>query len=140
MKKALISIGCAVLLTFGFAAMTRAALIIRGTDTAGNRLVYDTELDVTWYDYTRGIGPITWGAYLWPASTNWAAYPGATNPDMWQDSANWAADLVVSVEGTVYDDWRLPTTWAGSNTGGWGTDGTTQIGYNITASELGHLY
>jgi len=35
-------------------------------------------------------------------------------------------------------NWRLPETVDGAYS--WGYDGTTTAGYNITSSEMGHLY
>jgi hypothetical protein len=61
-----------------------AALQNLGTDTLGNRLIYDTDFDITWYDYTN-------------AYNNW-----------WNQVA-WAGALTVNFGGKVYDDWRLPT-------------------------------
>jgi len=113
------------LLVVGLAGMANATLIVRNTDAAGNQLIYDTDLNITWYDYTRGNVPIHSGAY---------------GGDLWSASTDWATALEVSIDGVVYNDWRLPSTWAGNNTWGWGDDGTTQTGYNITDSELGHLY
>jgi hypothetical protein len=51
---------------------------------------------------------------------------------------NWADALSVTFGSNVYDDWRLPTTVDGPYI--YGYDGTTTAGYNITSSELGHLF
>ncbi|MBI5665291.1 MAG: hypothetical protein HZC49_09470 [Nitrospirae bacterium] len=51
---------------------------------------------------------------------------------------NWAAGLDVDFGGTHYTDWRLPSTVDGSFV--FGSNGTTTAGYNITNSEMGHLY
>jgi hypothetical protein len=93
----------------------QAALELRGTDSLGNRLIYDTDLNITWYDYTRGY-------------------------DTWQNQMNWASGLSVSGGNLVgiYDDWRLPTTVDGPYA--FGSNGTTTAGYNITSSEMGYLY
>ncbi|MDD5450914.1 MAG: PEP-CTERM sorting domain-containing protein [Desulfovibrionales bacterium] len=50
----------------------------------------------------------------------------------------WASDLTVNFGGHIYDDWRLPSTVDGLYV--WGYDGTTNLGYNITSSEMGHLF
>ncbi|MBI4849240.1 MAG: PEP-CTERM sorting domain-containing protein [Nitrospirae bacterium] len=91
----------------------QATLTNLGTDSLGNRLIYDSDLDITWYDYTKSI-------------------------DSWQNQVNWASGLTVDFGGTIYDDWRLPTTVDGPSV--YGYDGTTTVGYNITNSELGHLF
>lgn len=96
-----------------FSVQSDAALQNLGTDSLGNRLIYDTDIDVTWYDYTNTSGN-------------------------WQYQMDWAAALSVNFGGNVYDDWHLPTTIDGPlvvrNTG------TTTGGYNITSSEMGHLF
>jgi hypothetical protein len=53
---------------------------------------------------------------------------------------NWSSALSVSGGDLVgvYDDWRLPSTVDGTYV--WGYDGTTTGGYNITSSEIGHLF
>ncbi len=91
----------------------QAELFNRGTDSLGNRLIYDSDLNITWYDYTK-------------------------SPDLLQSQINWASGLTVNFGGTIFDDWRLPT----SVFGPWGFsyDGTTTGGYNITSSEMGHLF
>ena len=91
----------------------QAALQNLGTDNLGNRLIYDSDLDITWYDYTK----------------SW---------DTWQNQVNWAAGLSVNFGGNIYDDWRLPLSVDGPVV--WGYDGTTTAGYNITSSEMGHLF
>lgn len=50
----------------------------------------------------------------------------------------WASGLTVTFNGTIYDDWRLPSTVDGLAV--YGYDGTTTVGYNITSSEMGHLF
>ena len=89
-----------------------AALVNRGTDINGNRLIYDSDLNITWYDYS-----------------NYAS---------WQNQINWASTLTVNFGGTIFDDWRLPSTVDGPYS--WGSNGTTTAGYNITTSEMGHLF
>ena len=110
MKKLLLAI-CIILLCTGLA---NADLIVRGTDSLGNKLIYDTGRDITWYDYT----------------TSWDG--------IWDNRVAWAGKLSISYDGGTLDDWRLPTTVDGQNV--YGVDGTTTHGYNITSSEMGHLY
>ncbi len=96
---------------------SHALLINRGTDTAGNRLIYDDDLGVTWYDYSN-------------AHTTW------------QNQVDWADALSVTFGSTTYDDWRLPTTVDGTSVaiGPSSYNGTGPNGYNITTSEMGHLF
>ena len=96
-----------------FSLQANAALENRGTDSLGNRLIYDSDLNITWYDYS---------------SSN----------DTWQNQMDWADALSVDFDGNVYDDWRLPSTVDGPYV--FGFDGTTTGGFNITSSEMGHLY
>jgi hypothetical protein len=72
-------------LSLTFSVQADAALIVRGTDTLGYQLIYDTDRDITWYDYTHAV-------------------------DTWQNQVNWADALSVNFGGTIYDDWRLPIT------------------------------
>jgi hypothetical protein len=102
-----------LVLVFGFSVQTYAELYNRGTDNLGNQLIYDSDLNITWYDFTK-------------------------SGDYWQNQIDWADGLDVSFGGTNYTDWRLPTTVDG--TWVFGYDGTTTAGYNITSSEMGHLY
>lgn len=95
------------------AGNANAALLDRGVDTLGNHLIYDTDQDITWYDFTQ-------------------------DADTWANQMSWAADLTVTKNGTSYSDWRLPATAAGAWL--WSYNGTTTAGYNITTSEMGHLY
>ncbi len=83
MKRILFSL-LAMLVVLVLATPAHAFLINRGTDTLGNRLIYDDDLDITWYDFTNG--PLQW----------------------WGQMA-WADALSVVFEGDVIDDWRLPT-------------------------------
>ena len=112
MKKILFSI-LAMLVVFVLTAPAHAFLINRGTDTLGNRLIYDNDRDITWYDFSNAA-------------------------NTWQNQVNWALGLSVTFDSTTYDDWRLPTTVDGPYV--FGFDGTTTGGYNITTSEMGHLY
>lgn len=61
-----------------------ATLFNRGTDSQGNRLIYDSDLNITWYDYSQSTGN-------------------------WQTQVDWAGGLDVLFDGIHYSDWRLPT-------------------------------
>ncbi|HBH60500.1 MAG TPA: hypothetical protein DDX85_01910 [Nitrospiraceae bacterium] len=93
--------------------IVNAELLDRGTDSHGNRLIYDRDLNITWYDYSNAA-------------------------NTWQNQMQWASGLKVEFGGTVFDDWRLPSTTDGPYV--FGYDGTTTAGFNITGSELGHLF
>lgn len=103
----------ALVVVIGLSMPANATLILRGTDTLGNRLIYDDDLNITWYDYTN-------------------------SGNTWQNQVNWADGLTVTFGSTDYEDWRLPSTVDGLFALGY--DGTTTAGYNITSSEMGHLY
>ncbi|RME49377.1 MAG: DUF1566 domain-containing protein, partial [Chloroflexi bacterium] len=113
MVKRVFTLLIAMLTVFGLAASAHAALILRGTDTLGHRLIYDDDLDITWYDYTHPV-------------------------DSWQNQVDWAGTLTVEFNGIIYDDWRLPSIEDAPYV--FGYDGTTTAGYNITTSEMGHLF
>lgn len=53
-------------------------------------------------------------------------------------SGSLADTLSVDFGGDIFNDWRLPTTVDGPYV--FGYDGTTTVGYNITTSEMGHLF
>lgn len=96
------------------AGAAQAALIDRGADSLGNRLIYDDDLNITWYDYT-----------------NSATY--------WATQMNWAANLEVTLGNQTFDDWRLPSTvdegW--SSVGGNITN--SEMGH-LYYTELGNPY
>jgi len=102
-----------LVLVLGFSLQSRAELINRGTDSLGNQLIYDSDLNITWYDLTSSY-------------------------NTWQNQVAWASGLTVNSGGTIYNDWRLPTTVDGTHV--YGYNGTTTAGYNITSSEMGHLF
>ena len=76
----------ALLVVFGFSVQANATLYNRGPDSLGNRLIYDDDLNITWYDYTNTF-------------------------NTWQNQVGWANALSVEFGGTIYDDWRLPITF-----------------------------
>jgi hypothetical protein len=102
-------------MVFGLSLQAYATLYNRGADSLGNNLIYDSGLNITWYDYTNSY-------------------------DTWQSQVNWATDLTVDYNGTTIDNWRLPSTVDGPLTIGYDGTGTYTYGYNITSSEMGHLF
>lgn len=52
MKRILILAGM-MAMVLGFSVQAHAALYNRGTDSLGNQLIYDSDLNITWYDYTK---------------------------------------------------------------------------------------
>lgn len=81
----------AVMFVLGFSSQANATLIVRGTDTLGNQLVYDTDFNTTWYDFTNAS-------------------------DSWQNQMNWASALTVDFGGLI-GGWRLPTSLNRDGTG-----------------------
>lgn len=110
------------IMTLAFSMQAHADLQNLGTDSLGNRLIYDTDLDITWYDDTH-----------------------YNSHETWEDHILWADSLSVNFGGNVIDDWRLPTTTQPDSScgdqedpgGGFPIQG---YGYNCTGSELGHLF
>ncbi len=113
LRKASFSLLSILLVGLGFSTQVQAGLVLRGADTLGNRLIYDDDLDVTWYDYSK-------------------------SPDNWYNQLSWAANLSVTFGENTYTNWRLPISVDGPYSNGY--DGSTTTGYNITTSELGHLF
>jgi hypothetical protein len=99
------------------------------TLTLGGQGVYDDHLNITWLrdanlaaSNTFGVSGINAnGSMTWNTAQSWI---GAMN------AANYLG----------YSDWRLPTTLDTGTPGcNWAYSGT-DCGYNVTSSEMGHLY
>ncbi len=106
----------AMIIVFGVSISAQATLI-----NNGGGFIYDTDLNITWlqdanYAKTSGYDSDGW--------MNWS-YANA-----------WATTLVYGgVSG-----WRLPTAVDGSEVFGWDGTPTYTYGYNVTTSEMGHLF
>lgn len=110
----------------GFSGNAGAELTIIGTATyAGGeyRLIHETDQGLIWLDYTNQ-------GNRWPQQMAWAA--GLNGPEVLICHLN--PGVSVSWDG----DWRLPKTTDGPRR--YGYDGTTTAGFNITSSEMGHLF
>ena len=94
MMKKILFILIGMIVVFGLGTTTKAALILRGGDSLGHNLVYDTDLDITWYDYSH-FSPV------------------------YNDAVIWADQLTVRVGTIEFTDWRLPSFLEGkdSNSG-----------------------
>jgi hypothetical protein len=126
MKKKLVGLGVAALL-IGGVGIANATLTTIGTASYGGsdyNLIWDDDNNgnsVVWLDYSNA--PANWSA-----QTAWAAgLDGALSYNI---------DAEYSV--TWDTDWRLGSTVDGVYQ--YGHDGTTTAGYNITTSEMGHLF
>ncbi len=115
------------------AGTAKATLIVRGTGTitvgtiaekAGLfNLIYDNDLNITWLDYTK--------SYL----------DFSDNSNTQQNLIGWAAALSVDFGGTIFSNWRLPSAPITDPLGDrFNFDGTTSLGFNVTSSEMGHLF
>lgn len=130
MHLAILAVGLLITVTGGSA---RAALTTIGTATYNGsdyKLIWDDNNNgnsLIWLDYTNGPDTLpnqmySWARYLDGALTY---HIDPTYTVTWDDSA-----------------WRLPTTAGGNTYDSVPTsyDGSTVKGYNITSSEMGHLY
>lgn len=116
MKKSYLLCLLLLMATFFLSTRAEATLWDRGTGTSTHgtfNLIYDDDRDITWYDFSN-------------------------TPGTWDSQVSWAGGLSVDFGGDILDDWRLPTTVDGTYT--FGYDGTTIAGFNITTSEMGHLF
>lgn len=124
---------CVFLAVAGFSGVSSATLSTIGTasyDSDGNgtlesyNLIYEDDQKLVWLDYTRGHA--TWGNQVSWASTLGAALTINLDPGV---NVSWGGE------------WRLPAT-ADDGSGYWSFsyDGTKKAGYNITTSEMGHLF
>lgn len=115
----------------GYSGAANAGLITIGTAQFGGT---GDHYNLIWQDDNNG-NSLVWLDYSnealnWNAQKNWAAGLDLTY--------NWFSDYSVS---WFDESWRLPSTVdeAYSECDA-GYDGTTPAGYNITTSEMGHLY
>jgi hypothetical protein len=92
----LVFLSLAVMLSFSILGTANAAL-----QNNGNGLIYDTDLDITWYD---------------------ASVTGRS----WQEAKTWAENLEITVNGATYSNWRLPS--ALNRNGSGPTDGYNVTG------------
>lgn len=123
----------AAALALALSGTAQATLTTIGTATYGGsnyNLIYDNDNNghgLVWLDYTH-------------SGANWA------NQVAWANSLNSALTYNLldgySVNWDATSGWRLPGTVDGLYNvfSSHGYDGTTTGGYNITSSELGHLY
>lgn len=112
----------------GMSGMAQATLI-----TIGQATYYGGDYNLIWDDDNNG------NSVVWLDFTNF--------PNNWSAQNGWAAaldsaltyniDAAYTVDWAT-NEWRLPTTVDGPYLQGY--DGTTTAGYNITSSEMGHLY
>lgn len=99
--------------------------------TIGSATYMGSDYNLIWDDNNNGNSVI------------WLDYSNAK--DIWVNQTSWAASLdtqltynIDAVYTVSWDgDWRLGSTMKGES---YGYDGTTARGYNITSSEMGHLF
>ncbi len=132
MKKIIVLL---VLMVMGYSIQAQGGIMTIGTATYDDGLGGGAEdYNLIWDDDNNG------SSVVWLDYTN--------GPTDWQSQKDWALGLDNAITSYNIDpgytitwadaDWRLPTTVDGPYVSGY--DGTTTGGYNITNSELGHLY
>ena len=116
------------MILFVMVGMAQASLVTIGTATYNG-----TDYNLIWDDNNNGNSVI------------WLDY--SNDPAYWQAQTDWAAGIdssltynIAAAYSVTWSDaaWRLPETVDGD----WelGFDGTTTAGWNITTSEMGHLF
>ena len=103
----------AMVMVLGLAAVGQATLWDRGLGTVSGlsgsyKLIYDDDQNITWLDYTN-------------------------SGNAWDSQMDWVDGLEVTINGTTYDDWRLPTAYNKDASGPCSQN-------NCNGSEMGHLY
>ncbi len=125
MKKIIVLL---VLIVLGYSIQAQAGMMTIGTATYGG-----SDYNLIWDDDNNG------NSVVWLDYTN--------SPLKWEDQKDWAAGLDSFLSYNIHPgylvswadaEWRLPTTVDGGYD--WGWDGTSVHGYNITTSEMGHLF
>ena len=117
----MIVFSCIVLL--GFSGVAGAELILIGTATYDGgtyNLIYEDDQGLVWLDYTHL-------KHSWLDQDRWAY--GLNGEGVLTYNLN--PGISVNWEG----DWRLPKTEQWNS-----EDGSPLVGYNITSSEMGHLF
>lgn len=109
-------------LFIGFSGAAHASLTVVGTAS------YQGNTYNLIYDNNGPYGPITWLDYTKDSA-------------IWQNRVNWATALGSGLTVTLNPGYTSTINW----TTGWGLpttvdDGTNMIGYNMTSSEMGHLF
>jgi hypothetical protein len=116
-----------IIFALNFSTIANAGLTVIGTATYnGNNynLIYEDDQGLIWLDYTYSTGS-NWDDYK-----KWASGLNASGAL----SCNFNPGISITWKG----DWRLPNSVDGARR--WGCDGTTTAGFNITSSEMGHLF
>ncbi len=127
--KRLITILFSFLSALGLSLHAQAELTTVGQAQYGGQnynLIWDNDSpfgSIVWLDYTNNYD-------TWDNQMNWAS--GLNNGGV----LTYNIDPAYSI--TWSDGWRLPSTIDGPDI--FGYDGTTIGGYNITSSEMGHLF
>ena len=136
MKKSIVIL-CAMILVLGVGRVAGAALTTIGTASylgSNYNLIYEDDQHLVWLDYPKTDDN-------WPNQMSWAA--GLNNPGVL------TYNLYPGTKVTWGSDWRLPSTDESvvDFSGGEGYQGPDQtghysywFGFNMTNSEMGHLY
>ena len=104
----------AMVMVVGISAQAQATLYDRGDDSLGYALIYDSDQNITWYDYSALF-------------------------DTWQNQVNWASGLNVTFNSQNITGWSLPTTVDNASSSGYKPNPASSEMAYLYYTELGNI-
>jgi hypothetical protein len=108
----------------GFSSLAHATLTVCGTDGSGNQFIYDSDLNITWYDYNPG-------RMLGSAAVSWASNLTVGGV------SGWTLPTTLPVNGSTYN---YNQSYDGSTDSGYSISAPGSAYPGTTASEMAYLF